>query len=222
MLIVISTPEPSPPELFSGDLVRLSPEMRTCEEMEAEIGYPNRKEPRNPETELVRCHDSVSLPCPFHVLVDGREKAPYTFQGIHADADKKHGLLAVATEWAHLRTGDYTILGMENLVTVERKSLEDLYSTLGQHRERFEDEHRRMAELASAAVIIEADWATILNDPPERSKLLPKAVFRTALSWMQRYGVPWMAMGSRRLAEVTTFRFLEKFHQHHTSTRRSR
>ena len=44
-----------------------------------------------------------------------------------------------------------------------------------------------------------------------RSKLNPKTVFRTAISWQQRYQVPWVFAGNRRLAEVYTFRFLEKF-----------
>jgi ERCC4 domain len=44
-----------------------------------------------------------------------------------------------------------------------------------------------------------------------RSKLNPKTVFRTAISWQQRYQVPWVFAGNRRLAEVYTFRFLERF-----------
>lgn len=162
----------------------------------------------------------TEVDCPFIILVDGREKAPYTFTGLRADARRGHKPLVVCTEWAHLVTGDYTIAGYEQLVAVERKTLRDLYSTLGQHRERFEAEHQRLAELASAAVIIEADWRMILDYPPP-SRLLPKSVYRTWLAWWDKYGVPWFAMSGRRLAEVTTFRFLEKFYQHraHTVTR---
>jgi len=154
------------------------------------------------------------IPCPFTILVDGREKAPYTFSGIRANADRGHRILEIPRKWAHLQTGDYTIEGMEDLVAVERKSLEDLYSTLGQHRERFEREMQRLAAMEHAAVVIEADWWRILQRPPTMSRLLPKTVFRTALSWAERYGVHWLAMPDRRLAEITTFRILECFFNH--------
>ena len=150
---------------------------------------------------------------PFTIVVDGQEKQPYRFDGLHADASLKERPLVVPTSWGQLRTGDYSIKGWERHVTVERKSLADLYSTLGQHRDRFEREHERMIEMGagSSCVIIEASWDEILNRPPRRSKLLPKTVYRTFLSWSQKYCVPWYAMESRRLAEVTTFRWLEKW-----------
>jgi len=182
---------------------------------------------------------SKPFTAPFTVRIDTREQLPYTFEGLRFDADRDYVPMAVPCEVGTLTTGDYSIVGMEDLVTVERKSLADLYSTLGQGRERFEEEHRRMAELVFAAVVIEADWQTILRFPPSHSQLNPKCVFRTALSWQQRYGVHWMAMGtptpagldisdwmeraiaedqraadSRHMAEATTFRLLEKFWQH--------
>jgi ERCC4-type nuclease len=158
--------------------------------------------------------NQTPIPCPFTILVDGREKAPFTFTAIQADADRGYRPLAIARQWAHLETGDYTIEGMEDLVAVERKSLEDLYSTLGQHRQRFEREMQRLAAMEHAAVVIEADWWRILQRPPPQSKLLPKTVFRTALSWAEKYGVHWLAMPDRRMAEITTFRVLECFYNH--------
>lgn len=149
--------------------------------------------------------------CPFTVLVDGREKAAYTFTGMTADANKNHRPLEITTKWAHLKTGDYSIEDMADLVCVERKSLEDLYSTLGQHRDRFQAEHERMTGFAFACVVIEASMERAVKQPPERSRLNPKAVYRTCLSWQMRYGVPWMWVEDRRLGEITTFRILETF-----------
>ena len=151
------------------------------------------------------------LEVPFTVIVDGREKRPYAFEGLRADARDLRRPLVVKTEWGHLPTGDYSIAGMEGRVCVERKSLAGLYGSLGQHRERFKREHQRMAEMDFAAVVVEADLRTILNNPPAYSKLPPKCVFRTALAWQVRHGVGWIWAGSRRLAEVTTFRLLERF-----------
>jgi hypothetical protein len=150
---------------------------------------------------------------PFKILVDAQEKHPYRFGGMVADADLKGRSLIIETEWKSLKTGDYSISGWDKHVTIERKSLEDLYSTLGQHRDRFEREHQRMAGLGvgNSCVVIEANWERILKHPPRRSRLCPKTVFRTFLSWSQKYCVPWYAMESRRFAEVTTFRWLEKW-----------
>lgn len=154
--------------------------------------------------------DTRPIVCPFTILVDGREKAPYRFTGLRADSTQKKRPIVVEWEWQHLKTGDYTISGMQSIVCIERKSLADLYSTLGQHRDRFEREHQRMAEFKRSMVVIEASWDQILNHPPPQSRLNPKTILRTSESWYMRYGVPWFAMEDRRLAEIHTFRSLEK------------
>lgn len=160
---------------------------------------------------------NVPLAVPFTILVDGQEKAPYHFAGLRADSDKRYRPLIVPTEWCHLKTGDYSIKGYESLVTIERKSLSDLFGTLGseERRDRFEREHERMSRMEYAAVVIEASWTDILKSPPFESRLHPKSVIRTALHWQQRFGVPWMTLDCRELAEATTYRLLEIFWQHH-------
>jgi hypothetical protein len=104
---------------------------------------------------------------------------------------------------------------MESLVAVERKGgiggVADLYGTLGQGRERFERELRRMAEMSFAAVVIEASFAKILTAPPPQSRLNPKSVLRSIFAWMQRYHVHFVPCEDRRMAEVATFRLLQRF-----------
>ena len=155
--------------------------------------------------------------CPFTIATDGREKARYTFDGMTSDSKDGHRRIVVPIVWAHLKTGDYTIDGLVDQVAVERKSLADLFGTLGAHRDRFELEHQRLATYprGQACVVIEASWEDILNRPPCHSQLHPKTVLRTAVSWQARYGVPWITTADRRLAEIWTFRFLEKVWQQH-------
>lgn len=162
---------------------------------------------------MVRKSQHEPIATPFTILIDQRENLPFRFFGIKSDANQGYRELAVATKPAHLTTGDYTIEGYQSLVCVERKSLDDIYGTIGQRRELFEAEHDRMAGLSAACVVIEADWDTILNKPPLMSKLNPKVIWRTAISWSIRYGVPWYAMPHRAAAELWTFRFLEMFHR---------
>jgi ERCC4-type nuclease len=156
--------------------------------------------------------DTGPLTCPFVVVIDTREQLPLTFAGLTADAKDGRRPLVVQTQRGTLSQGDYSILGMERRVAVERKSAGDLFGTLGRHRRRFERELARLQALAFAAVVVEADWAEILTRPPERSRLPPKTVFRSVVAWQQRYrGVHWCFMPGRAAAEAATFRVLERF-----------
>lgn len=155
---------------------------------------------------------------PFRIAVDQREQAPYTFAGMQADASQNGRPLVVTCETHHLLTGDYSIVGLTETVAIERKSLQDLYGTLGQHRDRFQAEHERLANMAFAAVVVEATLEQAILRPPANSQLNPKTVYRTALAWQIRYGVHWLFCGPRRLAEVTTFRLLQQFHRQWSHT----
>src|SRR5581483_2134770 len=103
-----------------------------------------------------------------------------------------------------------------NQLAVERKSLADLFHTLGQGRDRFQRELGRLAKYDFAAIVIEADWSTIIMDPPKRSRLLPKTIFRSVIAWQLRYPrIHWWTCPNRQFAEVTTFRLLERFWKCH-------
>lgn len=162
-------------------------------------------------TPIVVPEKQTTITLPFTIVIDQREKAPYQFTGLAADASQNHRPLIVPCKTSYLQTGDYSIEGMENLVTIERKSKEDLYSTLGSNLERFRREIKRMSSFAYAAVIIECGWNELVNNPPPRSRMLPKSVFRAACRWSVRYGVPWFAVDSRRIAEAWVLRSLQEF-----------
>lgn len=154
------------------------------------------------------------VPSQFAVVIDGREREPYRFIGLTTKtAGGNEAPLLPNLEFGRLETGDYSVRGLEQLVAVERKSLADLYSTLGQDRDRFEREHERLAAMKTACVVIEAGWDEIIQRPPERSQLSPQSVLGTFTSWYQRYGVAWVALPNRRAAECFTYRFLEMFHR---------
>lgn len=148
----------------------------------------------------------------FTVIVDTREQTPFTFEALRGDAKEKRRPLVVPTVRACLGQGDYSIYGHENAIAIERKSLCDLFNTLGQGRDRFIRELERLATLAWAAVVVEADWPTVLESPPPFSLLRPKTVYRSVIAWQQRFPrVHWWMCPGRAFAEVTTFRILERF-----------
>jgi len=153
------------------------------------------------------------ITCPFKLIVDTREQAPFHFEGLKPDAsqvrksDKVPPKLIVEIVRKGIPTGDYSIEGLEDEVSVERKSLADLYSTVGQDRKRFVRELERLNEMKFAAVVVEAEWSKIMTKPPVYSKLNPKTLVRSILAWQQRYpSVHWLPMPMRRVAEQITFR----------------
>jgi len=152
--------------------------------------------------------------CPFVVAIDTREQAPYSFRGLYSDAAQGSRPLAVLTEIVTLGTGDYSIVGMESRICVERKSLSDAFSTFTHDRERFEREMMRMASFASAHVVIEGGWDAVIQGPlKDGGTKIGKTVYRSIIAWTQRHpGVHWWMMPTREVAEVTCFRILERFH----------
>lgn len=167
-------------------------------------------------TESPRDRNGLSdfVTAPFTVAIDTREQAPFAFRGLNSDAHQKRKPLLIPTTRKTLHTGDYSIEGHEGEITIERKSLEDLYGTLGQGRERFERELERMGSFRCAFVVIEASWMKILESPPPQTRLAPKSVYRSILAWQQRIPhLHWWACHTRRFAEITTFRILERFYR---------
>jgi DNA excision repair protein ERCC-4 len=153
---------------------------------------------------------AMLVPTPYTIVIDSREQAPYRFTA--SLRGPRGRLYAVQTTVSGLASGDYSLVGMESRVAVERKSLADAYSTLGQGRARFIRELQRLNTLEFAAIVIEADWTTIMTDPPARSRLLPKTVFASVCAWQQRYSrVHWWAVPGRDVGEAVTIRILDRF-----------
>lgn len=100
------------------------------------------------------------------IIVDTREQVPYQFANMIADAADGGERIAVLYERGTLKQGDYSLLGYETSVSVERKSLSDLFGTLGQGRDRFERELERLATYRFAMVVVEAEWRTVLDAWP--------------------------------------------------------
>lgn len=153
---------------------------------------------------------------PFIIAIDTREQAAWNFRGLQGDSREGYSDLLIRTQTKTLQTGDYSIAGLENRVTVERKSLEDAFGTFGEDRERWERELVRMAAFDFSSVIIEADWPSIFahKSPPSNSgrQFTPKHFYRSIIAWQQRFShVHWWFCRSRTFAERTCFQILRRF-----------
>jgi ERCC4-type nuclease len=131
---------------------------------------------------------------PFTIAIDTREQHPFDFAGHR-------------TERATLRTGDYSILGMEKLVCVERKSKVDLFGSVTRGRERFERELGRMKRMPRACIVVECSMDEVRKGI-DTSKVQPLQVINTAIAWAGRYRIPWFFLHDRAEAEQVTLDFL--------------
>lgn len=169
---------------------------------------------------------------PFTVVIDSNETAPFPFQGFTAPGTRKAEpdtvpLLVPTVRqalWAHQRRevevkgelhsvgfADYSLQGYQSRLSIERKSLSDLYATLSTRRQRFEAEIKRLHEdCLFASVVVEADLGQILNY--RETGLNPASVIGTITAWKIRYPrVHWDLLPGRAAAERWTFRLLDKF-----------
>jgi hypothetical protein len=175
-----------------------------------------------------------AIETPFVILVDSNEGHPFQFKGINADADKEYRPVKVRTAVANLGRfpnsfGDYTIDGLRGLVAVERKSMEDIQSTilgweddyqkennLHGRRARFESELDNFnAYMKFSAVIVEATLGNCLREMPEygvkTAEQNKKTFWRSYLSYTQRFPrVQWIFCDTRRMAEIMCFDYLSR------------
>ncbi|MCY2991306.1 MAG: hypothetical protein NTY19_26045 [Planctomycetota bacterium] len=118
-------------------------------------------------------------------IIDTREQCPLD-------------LSPLQTITAALNTGDYSIVGLETVVSIERKSLTDLLGCIGQERERFDREVMRLLAYPVRALIIESTWQEI-EAGDWRSKITSAAALGSLLGWIAA-GLPVVMAGDHERA----------------------
>lgn len=68
----------------------------------------------------------------------------------------------LAVEMSGLVTGDYSVRGLEKLVSIERKG-DDFWAAVGSDRERFEKEVMRLLAYPHKALVVEQEWHDVLH-----------------------------------------------------------
>ena len=130
------------------------------------------------------------------IVIDSREQLPYRFE--------------TASEVGALSVGDYSIAGIEHLVAVERKTLDDVIGSLTTGRSRFEKELHRGRALDYFALVIEASLSDLANGN-YRSKMLPKSAIQSLMAFSVRYRLPVFFCESRQYGQRVTESLLLKF-----------
>jgi ERCC4-type nuclease len=126
------------------------------------------------------------------IIIDKREKLPLHLPN---------------SEIGLLETGDYSIKGLTNLISVERKSLPDLYGCFGQSRDRFERELVRLAEFPYPAIVVEATLEMVLAGT-KFSRVHPQSAIGSLIAWGTKFRIPVWLAGDRRMAAGTVRKIL--------------
>lgn len=165
------------------------------------------------------------------IVVDSREQKPYKFPGIDSVATKQ------------LPVGDYTYEGWGDTFAVERKSLDDLATSLGSDRLRFENEIRRANGYANRnddgnaipgtkpdkplkdfVVVIEAHPDDVYPHvgtkrcPNYYSNIYPASVTGTIEKWPTKYDtLDFVWAGDREGAKQEALHYLDKWYVKHSN-----
>lgn len=107
-------------------------------------------------------------------IVDTREQSPLN-------------LAPLRTVAGSLCTGDYSVVGLESVVRIERKSLPDLVGCVGRERDRFEREVQRLLAFPLRVLVVEATWQQVEShneaSPQWRGKVTSSQVVGSLLGW---------------------------------------
>ncbi len=125
------------------------------------------------------------------VIVDSREQMPYRFS---------------------MRTGDYSISGFEDVISLERKSLNDIVGSLMDGRSRFLREMDRLAEFKYKVLCIEATRSEIKSPYTFHSKVKahPNGIMGSLDAIAARYGITVHYGDNRLLCEEFAASWLSK------------
>lgn len=130
------------------------------------------------------------------ILIDTREQIPYKFE--------------IPSEVGTIPIGDYSIVGLENHIAIERKELNDLIGCLTTGRDRFERELFKGRSLDYFSLVLECSLSDLANGR-YRSEMNPKSAIQSLLTFSVRYRLPVFFAENREYAQRITENLLCKY-----------
>lgn len=116
-------------------------------------------------------------------------------------------------ETAKLDVGDYTLKGLENKIMIERKTIGDLWGTLGREWDRFQRELERAKDHKLKFLIIEGTLGEI-DRGYIYSKVPPENIHAKLISLQVKHGVHVIFAGRLDRAREYVRRLLAKLHKY--------
>ena len=135
------------------------------------------------------------------IAVDTREQLPLKFDGIE-------------TQVMTLKSGDYSIVGYQDRVAIERKSHSDCWSSMSNGRSRFERCIKRLAALDRAAIVIECSLDELCIRPSQIQRTNVASVIGGLISWSCQFQIPIFFCPNRDYAARVVLRYLASYIKH--------
>ncbi len=127
----------------------------------------------------------ISIPKPVLVVDSGESRCGYRFERFSKWID--------GIEQKRLKLGDYSVKGLEHLITIERKAPADAVSSvMPPVRASFLERCQRMAKYRRKAIVIEASYGVMRSSYAAFTESLahPNAVVGSYLAIQERWGIP--------------------------------
>lgn len=160
-----------------------------------------------PALPVVAERGGTQLRAPRPVLiVDTREKNPFSFsrfQGWFAGVERKA-----------LGLGDYSIAGLEQECTVERKDLADLVHSFTAERAAFVERLRQMSRLPHRLLVITAPLSQV-KSKYSHSPANPNQITQSLIAVLAGLGVPFLCVETHELGEEIVASYLYQVFLYH-------
>jgi ERCC4-type nuclease len=163
---------------------------------------------------------------PFTVIKDTREQDGYTFVKYKT---RYHSCDGMVTK--KLDTGDYSLVGLEDKICIERKaSTAELATNLGQDKYRFMAEIERMKTFPHKYIVLEFSMEDLMIFPEESGipeekwgsiKITNKYMMKMLMEFGLYDNIHVLFCGSRKNAKLTTTSILKRINEMYTVGRKS-
>ena len=140
------------------------------------------------------------------VIVDTREQNPFSFsrfRGWFAGVENKP-----------LKLGDYSVSGLEEVCTVERKDLADLVHSFTADRPTFVERLRQMSQYPHRLLVITAALSQV-KSPYAHSKASPNKITQSLIAALAGLGVPFLCVETHELGEEIVASYLYQVFLYH-------
>lgn len=140
------------------------------------------------------------IPKGLAVVRDTREQQPYEFNRKIPYKDMT------------LNFGDYSIVGMEDMISVERKSLSDFYGSITHGRDRLKRMFDRMQVAEFKALVIEAPEDMVMSPELSYSNVKQHSIYATIVSLEIKHGIH-VYYGSRKDCQIKIINWFTTFYK---------
>jgi len=130
------------------------------------------------------------------VLIDTREKLPFQFGD------------DISTVRIKLEVGDYSLKGLEHLVAIERKSLDDFVNSTIHNRRRFTQNLMDLTRMDHKAIVVEASLRDVFAHR-YKSKTHNQAVFGIVAAISGKWKIPVFFWENHAYAQMMVEKYLK-------------